>query len=59
MITQDVFTKEMINIPLSTSVNNSNNTESHLNLLEDKLARLSPHQEQGPCQSCLLPQKRV
>lgn len=42
MKTQDVFPKEIINIPLST-VNNSNNTESISILLEDKLARLLSH----------------
>lgn len=39
---QDILPKEMINIPLSTSLNNSNNPESHPNLPEDKLARLLP-----------------
>lgn len=39
---QDIFPKEMINIPLSTSLNNSNNPESYPNLPEDKPARLLP-----------------
>lgn len=39
---QDIFPKEIINIPLSTSLNNSNNPESYPNLPEDKLARLLP-----------------
>ena len=39
---QDILPKEMINIPLSISLNNSNNSESYPNLPEDKPARLLP-----------------